>query len=168
MAFPDSFSTERLRAERLVPEHLPALRHIHSDPVLMATLGGVRDEAGTGAYLERNLRHWGEYGFGIWVLREPTDGRVAGLGVLRHLALEGADEIEVGYGLYPEFWGRGLATEIAAECIRLGRERLGVSSVVGLTLASNLRSQRVLAKVGLRYDRDVIHEGVPQALFRSA
>ena len=168
MAFPDGFTTERLRAERLVPEHLPALRHIHCDPMLMATLGGVRDEASTAAYLERNLRHWDEYGFGIWVLREPNDGRVAGLGVLRHATVDGADEVEVGYGLYPEFWGRGLATEIASECIRLGRERLGLSSVVGLTLASNLRSQRVLTKVGLTYDRDVIHEGIPQVLFRSA
>ena len=45
MAFPDSFSTERLRAERLSAGHWEAMRAMDADPVYMALLGGPRTEA---------------------------------------------------------------------------------------------------------------------------
>lgn len=167
MSFPQGFATERLRAERLMPEHLAELRRMHGDPDFMADLGGVRDEAQTAAYLDRNLRHWAEHRFGLWILWEARENRVAGLGVLRHLLLDDVDEVELGYGFFPEFWGRGLATEIASACLRFGREELHLPSVVAITLPRNLRSQRVLTKVGLVYEREVSHEGVRNALFRS-
>jgi RimJ/RimL family protein N-acetyltransferase len=167
MPFPQCFATERLRAERLTPEHLPELRRMHGDPDFMAMLGGVRVEAETVAYLARNLQHWTDHGFGIWVLHENQQNRVAGLGLLRRLLLDGSDEVEVGYGFHPEFWGRGLATEIAAACLQFGHEQLRLPSIVALTLPDNLRSQRVLIKVGLVYERDVSDDGVPSVLFRS-
>ena len=167
MPFPESFATARLRAERLTAGHFAELRRMESDPDLMAMLGGVRDEAQTAAYLARNLQHWTDYGFGLWMLRETHQNRFAGRAVLRHLLLEGSDEVEVGYGFYPEFWGRGLATEIATTCLRLGQEELRLPSIVAITLPDNLRSQRVLTKVGLVYEREVSHEGLLHLLFRS-
>jgi len=167
MPFPDGFATARLRAERLTPEHFAELRRMDRDPEFMAMLGGPRDDAQTAAYLARNLQHWTDYGFGLWILRESQQNRVAGRAVLRHLLLEGSDEVEVGYGFHPEFWGRGLATEIAAACVRFGLEELGLRSIVAIALPANLRSQRVMTKLGLVYEREVIHEGLPHVLFRS-
>jgi len=167
MTFPDSFATARLRAERLLPEHYSAVSDMDRDPEFMALLGGVRDESQTKAYLARNLQHWSDYGFGLWILRESAGDRIAGRGVLRHLMVEGSDEVEVGYGFYPEFWGRGLATEIAAVCLAFARHALHLPSVVAITLPTNLRSQRVMTKVGLVYERDVDVEGLRHVLFRS-
>lgn len=163
----DSFSTSRLRAERLTPQYRAEITRMHRDPAVMATLGGVRDDAQTEAYLARNLKHWDEYGFGLWIVRDAADGRVAGRAVVRHLLLEGLDEVEVGYGFYQEWWGRGLATEVCRACVDLGYRRLGLPSLVALTLPTNLRSQRVLTKAGLRLDREIDHEGSRHALFRS-
>lgn len=168
MPFPDSFTTDRLAAERLTPEHLPELRRMHGDALVMAHLGGVRTEAQTADYLERNLRHWTDYGFGLWILKDIDSGQVAGRAVLRHLLLEEQDEVEVGYGFYTEYWGRGLATEIGVACLGLGRERLGLSSIVALTAPDNLQSHRVLNKMGLVYEREVTHDGGRHALFRTA
>lgn len=167
MAFPDSFSTARLRAERLRPEHLPDLLRMHADPVQMAMLGGVRDEAQTADYLARNLRHWADHGFGVWILRSADDDRVAGRAILRHLPLDSRDEVEVGYCLWPELWGRGLATEIAGECLRLGRQVLGLPSIVAITRSENARSRRVLAKIGMVYERDLLHAGLRHVLYRT-
>ena len=77
----ERFSTTRLRAERLLRDHWPDLRLMDQDPVMMGHLGGPRDEAGTQAYLERNLAHWASYGFGLWILRDAASGgaRRAGL-----------------------------------------------------------------------------------------
>lgn len=163
----DSFSTSRLRAERLTPAHLPDLRRMDQNEEFMAHLGGVRDEAATLAYLERNLAHWANHGYGIWMLRERDQGPPIGRAVLRHLDVEGADEVEVGYGFYPEFWGRGLATEVACACVRIGRAQLGLPSVVAVTLPTHRASQRVMLKAGLAYEREIIHEGLPLVLFRT-
>ena len=163
---PDSFSTARLDADRLTSEHLPELRRMHRDPAVMAALGGVRDEEQTAAYLARNLRHWADHGFGLWILREVGGRDPVGRAVLRHLLVEGVDEVEVGYAFYPGFWGRGLATEVATACLAFGREHLQLATIVGVTKPSNRASQHVLLKVGLAYERDFLHEGARSALFR--
>ena len=163
----DAFATPRLLAERLKLEHLPDIRTMDQNQLFMAKLGGVRDEEASLRYLERNLAHWAEHGFGLWVLRDRPSGTVIGRAVLRHLQVEGSDEIEVGYGFMPDYWGRGLATEISLGCLQIAREQLGLESVVAITLPSNLASQRVMQKAGLEYEREFTHEGELHLLFRT-
>jgi RimJ/RimL family protein N-acetyltransferase len=161
------FTTPRLIAERLTTAHLSELRRMDTDAEFMAHLGGVRDEAATLAYLERNLAHWAAYGFGIWMLRAAGSGEVAGRACVRHVMLDGRDDIEIGYGFLPAFWGQGFATEIAKACVDLAFTQLGCASVVGLTLAANVGSQRVLRKAGLQFERTIQFEGLPHLLFRT-
>ena len=140
---------------------------MHRDAAVMAQVGGVRDDAQTGAYLARNLQHWADHGFGLWILRERGGGEPVGRAVLRHLLVEGVDEVEVGYAFYQAFWGRGLATEVATACLELGRRELHLATIVAVTSPANLASQRVLQKVGLDYERDFTHEGALSSLFRT-
>jgi RimJ/RimL family protein N-acetyltransferase len=163
----DRFATPRLRAERVAAAHWLDLRRMDESEAFMALLGGVRDTVGTAAYLETNLKHWTDHGFGMWMLREASTAAVVGRAILRHLDVEGVDEIEVGYGFMPEYWGRGLATEVARACVRIGFDRLGLSSMVAITTPANLASQRVMTKAGLLYERDIVHAGVPHLLFRT-
>ena len=165
--FPESFSTARLHAERLVSRHFDALRAMDGDAAYMALLGGTRTESQTREYLTRNLKHWDQYDFGLWILRDRA-GAIAGRCVLRHLDVAGTDEIELGYGLHPQYWGRGLATEIARELLRLGRTELARDTLVAVTRPENHGSQRVLVKTGLALEREIAYDGVPHLLFRSA
>jgi len=164
--FPDAFTTPRLRAERLTRDHLTEVRHMHGDPAVMAMLGGVRDEANSAQYLARNLQHWADYGFGLWILRERSGGEPIGRAVLRHVLIENIDEVEVGYAFYQPYWGRGLATEVANVCVSFAERELHLASVVGVTSPENRASQRVLCKAGLVYERDFIQDGEPSSLFR--
>jgi RimJ/RimL family protein N-acetyltransferase len=166
-AAPTTFLLRRLFAERLTEAHLPLLRRMDNNAQMMASLGGVRIDAETKAYLERNLAHWDEHGFGIWILRDPTTGRVFGRAGLRHLSVEATPEVELAYALLPEFWGRGLATDAARACVTIGREWLGLPSVVALTTDDNLASQRVLLKASLAPEREVTHDGRRHILFRT-
>ena len=167
MPFPDSFSTARLHAERLLPQHFDAIRAMDSDAQYMALLGGPRSESQTREYLTRNLKHWDEHNSGLWTLRD-SGGEIAGRCVLRHLDVEGTDEVELGYGLHTRYWGRGLATEVAKELLRLGRTKLARETLVAVTRPENLGSQRVLVKTGLALEREIKYDGVPHLLFRSA
>ena len=160
------FATARLVGEPLEEHHLPEIIRMHRDARVMATLGGLRDDEASRAYLDFNLAHWRRYGFGLWIVRDREDGRVAGRAVIRHLDVERADEVEVGYGFYPEWWGRGLATEVAKELVRTGLEVLQLPALVAITQPTNLASRHVLEKSGLSFQRDVTHNGEIHALFR--
>ena len=93
-------------------------------------------------------------------------GGIVGRAILRHLDVDGEDEVEVGYSLVPESWGRGLATEIAAACLAHARDALKLATVVAVTLPANARSRRVLEKIRMTYDRDWLHGGRPHVLYR--
>lgn len=166
MAFPDAFQTVRLSAERLTPAHLDAIRLMDTNPEYMTHLGGVRDASQTDAYMARNLAHWAEYGFGLWVLRDKRQGSLAGRACLRHLTIDGVDEVEVGYGFLPGYWGRGLATEIAAACVQYAGDALRLPSVVAVTLPTNHRSRHVMTKIGMVYEREIDEEGIRHVLYR--
>ena len=140
---------------------------MHTDADVMASMGGVRTEQQTRAYLEKNLKHWDEYRFGLWIVRPQNGEEIVGRALLRHLFLNCADEIEVGYALYAPYWGKGLATEIASTCVAFARNDLGWPSVVAVTRPDNLPSQRVMRKVGMKYERDFVHEGHAAVLFRT-
>lgn len=166
MTIPDSFTTERLRAERMQESHYDELRVLHQDAQMMAMIGGLRDVAGTVAYLDRHLAHWHRHGFGFFMLREVDGGVSIGLAGVRRLRIDTVDELEMGYGFLPAFWGKGLATEIGRECARLAFDEVGAPSVVALSKDTNTGSLRVLEKLGLAYERDVQLEGVTSMLFR--
>ena len=150
-----------------MPAHLPEIRRMDQSEAFMAHLGGLRDEAAIQAYMERNLAHWATFGFGVWLLRDGVSGDPVGRAVLRHLDVEGVDEVEVGYGFHPEFWGRGLATEVARAVVRIGLDQLGLPSLVAVTQPGHAASQRVMLKAGMVYEREFLQDGVPHALFRT-
>jgi len=161
------FSLRRMLADRLTEDHRDVLRRLHRDERVMGTLGGTRTDAATEAYLERNLAHWTEHGFGIWILRDSATGEALGRAGLRHLTLKGMVEVELDGALFPEYWGRGLATDAARACVTIGRDWLGFHSVVALALPSNRASHQVFRKADLVQEREVLHEGVPHLLFRT-
>lgn len=59
-------------------------------------------------------------------------------------------QAELGWVLAPEHSGRGLATEAAAELVRICFEDLGLRRVVALCFADNVASWRIMEKLGMR------------------
>jgi ribosomal-protein-alanine N-acetyltransferase len=162
----DERRTPRLRLTRLRADDLDDLTRMYQDPVVMATLAGVRQPEWTRAYLERSMQHWVEHGFGWWALREPETGAFIGRGGPRTAVFEGEPAVEVGYGLMSEFWGRGLATELACESVRIAFEELNVPELICFTLPTNRASQRVMEKAGFRYEREGVYAELPHVLYR--
>ncbi len=167
MTVPVAFSTPRLTAECIRLAHTAEIFRMHQDPEQMAMLGGVRDEEQSAAYMVRALQHWEEFAFGVWMLRDRQSGESAGRVLLRHLLLDGVNELEVGYSLYPAYWGRGLALEAASACMRFARAALPFTSVVALTATDHVRSQQVLRKLGMAFDREIERDGQRLVLFRT-
>ena len=66
--------------------------------------------------------------------------------------------IEVGWRLAPDAWGHGYATEAAREAVRFGFEDAGLDEIVSFTVPGNVRSQRVMERIGMRRDPDADFE----------
>jgi len=140
---------------------------MHRDPRVMATLGGVRPDAETKDFLRVNLDHWDRHGYGLWIFRDRT-GAFAGRGGIRHVTIEEIEEIEVAYALMPDFWGRGLATEMARALLGIAFGQLGLSNLIGFTLVENRGSRRVLEKLGFGLGREFVFKSLPHVLYRPA
>lgn len=162
----DIFHTDRLIAERLRSEHFDELCRIHQDPKVMEKLAGVRSHDWTRQYIQDNIEHWQRYGYGLWVFRDKADEQFAGRGGLRNTHVGGNDEVELFYSFMPEFWGKGLATEMAKAILNIGFEQLNLMDVVCFTWPTNRASQRVMEKVGFKYDRDITYCELPHLFYR--
>lgn len=57
---------------------------------------------------------------------------------------------DLGYGLHPDWWGRGLATEAVHAMLSFGFATLGLHRVFATADVSNERSWRVMERVGMR------------------
>ncbi len=67
--------------------------------------------------------------------------------------LDDWQEVDLGYRLLPKYWGLGLATEASRACIDYGFHTLRLPRILGLVDPENVRSVRVLQKLGFVFDR---------------
>ena len=161
-----AFETLRIRASPISPSDAQLLRRIHSDARVMATLGGVLDDAASDRVLLRMLTHWESHGYGAFVLRSLSDGRFMGRAGLMETTVADETAVEVFYALLPEYWGRGYGSEIAASFVDYARLGLRVERLAAFALVENAASRRVLEKVGFTYRDEVVKAELPHARYR--
>ncbi|MDA9411696.1 GNAT family N-acetyltransferase [Bradyrhizobium sp. CCBAU 45384] len=161
----DRFSTDRLTAEKLREGHLADLVALHLDPDVSRYLGGVRSAEVTKAYVATNVAHWDRHGFGLWTLR-TKDGAFAGRAGIRHIPVDGVDEIEIAYTFRRELWGQGLASEIATALTDIGLSQLKLPSLIGLVSLEHGVSRRVLEKAGYALEKHTTHRGEDVVIYR--
>jgi RimJ/RimL family protein N-acetyltransferase len=161
----DHFRTNRLTAEKLRDDDLADLVALHLDPEVSRYLGGVRSAETTKTYLAANMAHWDQHGFGLWALR-TKDGEFAGRAGIRHILVDGIDEIEIAYTFKRDLWGQGLASEIAAALTHIGLSQLALPSLIGLVFVEHGASRRVLQKSNYILEKSTTHHGEDVVIYR--
>jgi len=97
--------------------------------------------------IEASLRRFAEGGLGIFLARDVISGAPVGFAGFR--PFREPPVLELLYGLYPAFWGRGFATELGRAMLALAFDRHGLDAVDTAVDAPNEASLRVLARLGL-------------------
>lgn len=92
---------------------------------------------------------------GLAVVVDRSGGAVLGIAGLNPCAVLAADDLEIGFVLAREAWGRGLATEIGRAQLRLGFEQLGRRRLLALAAAENIASVHTLTKLGMQHHSEV-------------
>ena len=62
--------------------------------------------------------------------------------------------IEIGWRLAYDCWGHGYATEAAKAAARFGFETLGLREIISFAPEGNVRSLKVMSKIGMVRDPD--------------
>ena len=139
LAVADALVSDRAEAERLLGV---ALAPDWPDSELLEFL----------PLYSRYLReHPDALGYGAWLLVERESGMVVGSAGFRGLPKE-EGEIEIGYGIHPDYRGRGYAPEAVRALLAWGLAQPGVERVTAHCDPANLPSLRVVAKVGMSAD----------------
>ena len=158
--------TARLVLEPVRPGDRARFEAFYGDPDVMAIRKyGVLDAEAARRQVESMVAHWRAHGFGMWAVREKTGGAFCGECGLRWL--EDGSDVELSYGLYPRFRGRGLATEAGRAALEFGVGELGLERIVALSRGDNRVSHRVLEKLGmsLEWRRDTGPHGLVRYLY---
>lgn len=156
--------TPRLLLRRLQQEDRVWMNRMDTN-VNVVGPAGLRTVEESDRFFGDQLQHWETHGFGLWMAFDRNTLACAGRGGLRRHELEGQDVVQLGFGLFPKFWGQGLATEIAVAATDAGFDILAFERLVALSLPTNLASRRILQKVGFRYVRDTHYDGTRHVLY---
>jgi RimJ/RimL family protein N-acetyltransferase len=142
--------SERLRLREFRAADVDALYRLNSDPRVMRYIGdgSIDTRETTERAVTRSMKYYRNFpGLGVWPAEDRESGAFVGWFCLKYVPE--TVEIEVGYRLAPEAWGRGYASEGARAVVRYGFSALGLDRIIGLTHPDNVASQRVLQKAGL-------------------
>ena len=139
--------TARLRLRLWRDDDIEHIDRIRSDERFMRYLGPRVDDALT--ELARVRTHWEEKRYGIWAVEDRESGRFVGrCGLQVHRLWP--DDVELGWGIDPELWGRGYASEAATAALEHAFETVALPRVVSIVHPENIASIRVAEKLGER------------------
>jgi ribosomal-protein-alanine N-acetyltransferase len=145
-----------LRTARLVlrpwrPEDRAGFAALNADPVVMEFFPSVLTRAESDALVDRFKAEFAERGFCPWAVEESASGSFIGFVGLHAVPsqLTFAPAIEVGWRLARRSCGHGYAVEAATAAMKYGYESICASEIVSFTSALNLRSRRVMERLGM-------------------
>jgi len=158
--------SERLDAELPDPvAHLEFADRQLNDPIVAPWHGGPRPTERIESMLVAQRAQAAEAGFTLWWWRDRASGELVGYAGLNRDEVEQEPIVEIGWSIAPARWGEGLAPEAARVVLDWGFERCGLERIVSFALADNERSQRVMEKIGMSFDREFERRGLPHLLY---
>jgi [ribosomal protein S5]-alanine N-acetyltransferase len=92
-------------------------------------------------------------------------GEFIGTCGLEPFEFAGQPEVELGYRLCLNYWGRGYAAEAAATILQYGFGDLNRNRVMAFALPQNRASLKVLEKLGFLYLIDFVHAELTHELY---
>ncbi len=142
--------TERLNLRPLNEDDIDAIYAMRSDADVMRFIREPQNRQESANWVELVSSRWATEQIGFCAMLEKSSNEFVGWCGLWQLKETG--EIEVGYAVAKEFWGKGYATEAAIAFLNYAFERLQLERIAAVAQPGNAASRRVMEKLGMRYD----------------
>lgn len=165
-----SLTTERLLLRPFEERDRAPFAAMHADPVTMRFYPSIWAREKCDAVIDTYMANHAAGQIELFAAELRDGGDFVGtIGLTKfspaaRSVIPAQPEVEIGWRLGPEFWGRNLAPEGAKACLQHAWDTLDLSEVYSMTARLNLPSQRVMQKIGMAYlpNADFAHPNVPE------
>jgi RimJ/RimL family protein N-acetyltransferase len=160
-----TLTTERLLLRDWRDDDRDPFAALNADPRVMEHYPAPLTREESDAFIDAAAAHIAEHDWGQWAVERRADGRLIGSTGLWAIPWTAhfTPAIEVGWRFAFGAWGHGYATEAGAAALADGFERLGLDEIVSMTVPANIRSRRVMERLGMSRDStdDFDHPRLP-------
>lgn len=146
--------TERLILRTWKKEDAEAYFQINQDPKVIEFLRGSLTMEQVNDFIPAVNSHGDKHGYTLWAACLKKTGELMGFIGLNYTDWEShfTPAVEVGWRLGSQYWGKGFATEGAKASLEYGFKQCGLKEIISFTVPANIRSIRVMEKIGLKRD----------------
>src|ERR1044071_2805255 len=144
--------SERLYVRYLVMEDLENYYRLNGDPEIMKYIRAAKTREETEVFLKEVIDRYGKQRIDLRLalLEKHTDTFVGSFAII---PLDNSNELQLGYSLLKEYWGKGYATEITKAGMVYAFNTLGLDRIAAVTEVANTASQHVLLKSGFVFEK---------------
>jgi len=158
--------TERLLLRQWRDEDLAPFAKLNADAEVMRYFPAPLSRLESDALARREQARIASRGWGLWAVGQTDGAPFIGFVGFAQTPFEAdfTPAVEIGWRLASEAWGQGYASEAARAVLAYGFTTIGLDQVVSFTARSNLRSQRVMERIGMvrdpadDFDREAISD----------
>lgn len=156
------YETNRLFLRPWKPTDLEPFRAINQNQDVMEHFPSPLTPNQSDALVRKIENGFRQDGFGLWAIERKDSGEFIGfIGLNRpSFAASFTPCVEIGWRLGKKHWGLGFATEGASRVLKLGFEEFDLPEIVSFTAKTNLRSIKVMERIGLQYALEFEHPGI--------
>ncbi|MFD1553228.1 N-acetyltransferase [Putridiphycobacter roseus] len=148
------YKTERLRFNLLKEDYLKDLTHLFCENhlVMQSTLkGSVYSKDALQQLIKEAFISTAEEQFGFLCITTLKADKLIGITGLLKCQYLNKDNYEFGFILHPDYWGKGLATEIGKFWLDFAKNTLNLSEIIATVNPSNKASNAVMEKLNMTY-----------------
>ncbi|WP_339049636.1 GNAT family N-acetyltransferase [Rickettsiella endosymbiont of Xylota segnis] len=158
--------TKRLILRTWKEQDLDSMSAINQDPLVCEFLPKIGDRVATKNLIQLFNNHYEKYGFTAYAMELRSNGKFIGFVGLLIPSIEAhfTPAVEIAWRLGFQHWGKGYATEAAKAVIDFAFTTLKLEEVVSFTAENNIRSRRVMEKIGMHHNPqdDFDHPKLPK------
>jgi ribosomal-protein-alanine N-acetyltransferase len=151
--------TERLFVRQWVPDDWKRLRPLATDPRVLKYIGDGRpwSDERIRKFVNGGIEKTKTRGWILWPIIQTADAELIGFCGFN----DGyAPDVEIGWWLRPDYWGKGLATEAARAVMDYGFRTFKFPRLISVTQPENRQSIRIMEKLGMEFNCQFIGDGI--------
>ncbi len=156
--------TDRLCIRNWKAKDRKLFGQMNADPLVMEYFLKTLTEEESNQFVDRIEKGIETKGYGLWAVERKDTEQFIGFIGFNDTEFESdfCPCVEIGWRLTRSAWGKGLATEGARMCLEYGFNQFEFPEVYSFTAKANVRSERVMEKIGMRKVKEFSHPKIEQ------
>ncbi len=157
--------TNRFYCRSWTESDLPLVLDLHQNSYVMRFFPGIATSDECRQFLLKMQGVFEEHSFAyLPVFKTDSDRFVGWVGLCNQTYLS-EDFVDIGWRLLPEFWGQGIATEMASAFISYGFDHLKLDRIYAVAPKLNIPSVRLMERIGMKFESTFMHPKLSEDIF---